>query len=65
MPYPHKLNIKEIPVPKGYIQVVIESDIGHHTSTKEFYAEPKDFLEFWKPLVDYYEQVKHANSICE
>ena len=63
MSYPHKIDIKEIPVPQGMIQVRIESDIGKHTSVKEFYADQKDFLEFWKPLVDYYEQVKHANSI--
>jgi len=63
MPYPHKLDIKEIPVPKGMIQVRIESDIGKHIVTKEFYADPNQFLEFWKPLVDYYEQVKHANII--
>jgi len=65
MPYPHKLEVREIPVPKGTIQVRIESDIGKHKSLKEFYADPKDFLEFWKPLVDYYEEVKNANSICE
>lgn len=63
MPYPHKLDIKEIPVPKGMIQVRIESDIGKHTSIKELYADQKDFLEFWKPLVDYYEGVQRANGI--
>lgn len=62
MDYPHKLTIKEIPVPKGYIQTTIESDIGNHTTTKEFYSTPEEFLTFWKPLIDYYEKVKNANS---
>lgn len=62
MDYPHKLTIKEIPVPKGYIQTTIESDIGNYKTTKEFYSTPEEFLEFWKPLVNYYEQVKNANS---
>lgn len=61
--YSHKLSIKSIPVPKGYIQTIIESDVGGHTSTKEMYATPEEFLEFWKPLVEYYEGVKIANSI--
>jgi hypothetical protein len=63
MDYPHKLTVNEIPVPEGYIQTVIESDIGDYKTTKEFYATPEDFLAFWKPLVEYYEKVKHANSI--
>jgi len=62
MAYPHRLDVKEIPVPKGMIQVRIESDIGKHTHLQEYYADPKDFLEFWKPLVEYYEGVKRANS---
>jgi hypothetical protein len=63
MPYPHKLSVQIIPVPKDYIQVVIESDIGPHTTSKELYATPEEFLEFWKPLIEYYEGVKNANSI--
>ena len=63
MQYPHKLIINEIPVPAGYIQVKIESDIGQHKSTKEFYATPEEFLTFWKPMVEYYESVKNANNI--
>jgi len=63
MDYPHKLTVNEIPVPAGYIQTVIESNIGNHTTTKEFYGTPEEFLTFWKPLVDYYEKVKDANSI--
>lgn len=63
MPYPHTIEVKEIPVPEGYIQTVIESDIGSYKTKKEFYATQEDFLAFWKPLVDYYEKVKNANSI--
>jgi len=63
MDYPHKLSIKEIPVPKGYIQTLIESDVGGHKVKKEFYATQEEFLAFWKPLVEYYEGVKSANSI--
>lgn len=63
--YSHKLSIKEIPVPQGYIQTIIESDIGGHTTRKELYADQSEFLEFWKPLVEHYEKVKHANSIQE
>ena len=58
MTYPHKLEIKEIPVPKGTIQVRIESEIGEHITVKEFYADKKTFLEFWKPLVSYYERIE-------
>ena len=63
MSYPHTIKIQEIPVPVGTIQVIISTDYGTHTSTDEFYAEPEQFLEFWKPLVEYYERVKNANSI--
>lgn len=63
MPYSHKLIINEIPVPAGYIQTIIASDIGGHISTKELYATPQEFLAFWQPLVEHYERVKNANSI--
>jgi hypothetical protein len=63
MDYPHKLSIKQIPVPRGSIQTIIESDVAGHTVKKEFYATQEEFLAFWKPLVDYYEGVKIANSI--
>jgi hypothetical protein len=63
MDYPHTLSIKEIEVPKGYIQTMIESDVAGHKVKKEFYATQEEFLAFWKPLVDYYEGVKIANSI--
>lgn len=63
MSYPHTIKIQEIPVPAGYIQVKIESDVGQHKSTKEFYGTQEEFLTFWEPLVKYYEGVKHANSV--
>ena len=62
MEYPHKLTINEIPVPAGYIQVCIQSDIGPHKTKKEFYSTPEEFLSFWQPLVTYYESVKNATS---
>jgi hypothetical protein len=63
MPYSHKLSVESLPVPKDYIRVVIETDVGTHITSKELYATPEDFLEFWKPLVDYYKGLKNANSI--
>ena len=65
MTYPHTLEIKEIPVPPKTIHVKIESDLGRYKTTKDFFAEPEEFLKFWKPLVEYYEEVKNANGICE
>lgn len=62
MKYPHRIQIKEIPVPPKTIQVVISTDYGTHISKDEFYAEPEEFLKFWKPLVDYYEGVKNDRS---
>lgn len=55
----HKMFIKEIPVPKGTIMVTLEQDFGKHVTTKEMFFTPEDFLEFFKPLVDYYEGVKN------
>lgn len=63
MEYPHKLVIEEIPVPAGYIRTLIESDIGSYKTTKEFYATKEEFLNFWKPLVTYYESIENDNSI--
>ena len=63
MSYSHKLTINEIPVPAGYIQTIIASDIGGHITKKELYATPEEFLTFWQPLVEHYEKVKNANSI--
>jgi hypothetical protein len=62
MTYPHKIEVKEIPVPAGTIQVVISTDYETHVTTHEFYAEPEEFLKFWKPLVEYYEGVKNDRS---
>ncbi len=62
MTYPHRVQVKEIPVPAGTIQVTISTDYGTHISKDEFYADPQEFLDFWKPLVDYYEGVKNERS---
>jgi hypothetical protein len=62
MNYPHRLEVKRIPVPPGMIQVTISTDYGTHTSSDEFYATPEEFLEFWRPLVEYYEGVKNDRS---
>ncbi len=63
MSYPHTIKVQKIPVPAGTIQVVISTDYGTHISTDEFYADPEQFLQFWKPLVEYYDGVKNANGI--
>ncbi len=60
--YPHRVQIKEIPVPPKTIQVTISTDYGTHISKDEFYADPQEFLDFWKPLVEYYEGVKHEQN---
>lgn len=62
MTYPHTIEVKEIPVPPKTIMVVISTDYGTHISKDEFYAEPQEFLDFWKPLVDYYEGVKNEQN---
>lgn len=62
MTYAHRLVVKEIPVPPKTIQVTISTDYGTHISKDEFYAEPQEFLDFWKPLVEYYEGVKNDRS---
>jgi hypothetical protein len=62
MTYPHTIEVKEIPVPPKTIMVVISTDYGTHISKDEFYAEPEEFLAFWKPLVEYYEGVKNDRS---
>ena len=60
MSYPHKVTVKTIPVPPKSVQVTIESEIGQYTSTQHFFATPKEFLEFWKPLVTYYEELNNG-----
>lgn len=62
MTYPHRIEVKEIPVPPKTIQVVISTDYGTHISKDEFYTEPQEFLDFWKPVVDYYEKVKNETN---
>lgn len=62
MTYPHRVVVKEIPVPPKTIQVTISTDYGTHITNDEFYAEPQEFLDFWKPLVDYYEGVKREQE---
>ena len=57
MDYPHKIEVKEILIPRGTIQVIIETDFGSYKTTKQFYATREEFLEFWKPLVTYYEGI--------
>ena len=65
MSYPHTIEVKEIPVPPKHIQVTIESDLGAYKTKKEFFATPEDFLEFWKPLVTYYEVIKNDQHSSE
>ncbi len=62
MTYPHRVEVKEIPVPPKTIMVTITTDYGTHISKDEFYAEPEEFLKFWQPLVEYYEGVKNDRS---
>lgn len=62
MTYPHRIEVKEIPVPPKTIQVVISTDYGTHVVKDEYYAEPDEFLKFWQPLVDYYEGVKNGKN---
>ena len=59
MTYPHTIEVKETPVPPKTIQVVITTDYVTYNTTHQFFAEPHEFLEFWKPLVEYYEGVKN------
>ncbi len=62
MSYPHKITVKEIPVPAGTIQTLITTDYGTYETNHKFFATPEEFLAFWKPLVDYYEGVKNDRS---
>jgi hypothetical protein len=60
MSYPHKVTVKTIPVPPKNIQVTIESEFGHYATFNDFFATPEEFLEFWKPLVTYYEELNNG-----
>lgn len=62
MTYPHNITVEEIPVPPKMIRVVLSTDYETHTTKTEFYADPEQFLEFWKPLVEYYEGVKNGKD---
>lgn len=57
-----KMNIEEIPVPRGTIMVTLEKNIGPHVSKTQMFFEPHEFLEFFKPLVTYYEGVENASK---
>ena len=58
----NSLFIKEIPIPPKTIMVTFEKEIGDHTSRNELFFEPEKFLEFFEPLVNYYEGVKNASK---
>jgi hypothetical protein len=62
MTYPHRVEVKEIPVPPKTIQVTISTDYETHITKDEFYADPEEFLKFWQPLVEYYEGVKREQN---
>ena len=56
-----KLHIEEIPVPKGHIMVTLEKNIGPHISKSQLFFDKSEFLEFFKPLVTYYEGIENAS----
>jgi hypothetical protein len=62
MEYPHTIEIKEIPVPPEMIQVTIETDLGSYKTNKRFFSTREEFLEFWKPLVTYYEGINNDKN---
>jgi hypothetical protein len=57
-----KIRVEEIPVPKGTIMVTLEKEIGPHVSRTQLFFDDKEFLEFFKPIVDYYERVNDVQS---
>lgn len=65
MEYPHKIEVKEIPVPQGTIQVTIETDLGSYKTNKRFFSTREEFLEFWKPLVTHYEGLINDTNTSE
>lgn len=54
-----KMTVVEIPVPAGTIMVTLEKVYGPHISKTQLFFERDEFLEFFKPLVTYYEGVKN------
>jgi hypothetical protein len=57
-----KISVEEIPVPKGTIMVTLTKEFGPHVSKTQLFFDNAEFLEFFKPLVSYYEGVKHGNQ---
>jgi hypothetical protein len=62
MEYSHKIEVTEIPVPPKTIQVTIETDLGSYKTKKHFFSTHEEFLEFWKPLVKYYEGINNDKN---
>lgn len=60
-----KLRVEEIPVPKGTIMVTLEKSFGPHVSKTQLFFDNEEFLEFFKPLVTYYEGVKNGRQTGE
>ena len=59
---PTTLTLKEIPVPPKNIMMILDRDYGVHTSSSEYFFTPEEFLQFFKPLVEYYGQVENEQS---
>jgi hypothetical protein len=57
-----KLHVQEIPVPAGHIMVTVEKTYGPHVSKTQLFFDKPEFLEFFKPLVTYYEGIEHAST---
>ena len=62
MEYPHKIEVKEILIPRGTIQVTIETDLGPYKTTKTYFSTREEFLNFWKPLVTHYEGLSNDTN---
>lgn len=60
-----KIRVEEIPIPKGTIMVTLTKEFGPHESKTQLFFDDKEFLEFFKPLVDYYEGVKNGSQTGE
>jgi len=59
MTYPHKIVIKDLPIPRGSIWITIETDNGEYTTTQEYFATKEEFLNFFEPIVKKYEELKN------
>lgn len=51
---PTTMFLKEILIPPNNIMFTMERDYGSYTSSHEYFFNPEEFLEFFKPLVEYY-----------